>query len=139
MFIFRARAKGTAQERRFADVVRSYCCLMLLPALVCLSGPALAQDPSDSNGGSGPTSWPNVYLDLRTNYATVPANTLSIGFSNPSLSTAIAALRTLSDPSSLPPLSSFPTPSSPPTQSVALDVPLTVDVSDAVSLYGGFT
>ncbi|MET4040996.1 hypothetical protein [Bradyrhizobium sp. RT6a] len=139
MFIFRARAKGTAQERRFADVVRSYCCLMLLPALVCLSGPALAQDPSDSNGGSGPTSWPNLYFDLRTNYASVPANTLSVGFSSPSLSTAIAALRALSDPSSLPRLSSFPAPSSPSTQSVALDVPLTVDVSDAVSLYGGFT
>jgi hypothetical protein len=136
MFAFRARTKGTAQELGFTGVVRSYCCLMLVPTLVCLSAPVLAQDPSDSNSGSGSTSWPNIYLDLRTNYATVPANTLSIGFSSPSLSTAIAALRTLSDLSSSPRL---PVPSSPSSQSIALDVPLTVDVSDTVSLYGGFT
>ncbi|WP_314950388.1 hypothetical protein [Bradyrhizobium cosmicum] len=139
MSVFRTRAKGTAQVLGFTALVRSCCRLTWVPVLVCLSDPVLAKDPGDSDDASRPTSWPNIYLDLRTNYATVPANTLSIGFSSPSLSTAIAALRTLSDLSSSPRLSSFPARSSPSSQSIALDVPLTVDVTDAVSLYGGVT
>src|ERR1035437_9067706 len=41
------------------------------------------------------TTFPHIYLALRTHPATVPANTLSIGFSNPSLSSALATLQSL--------------------------------------------
>jgi hypothetical protein len=80
---------------------------------------------------------PNIYLDLRTVYSRVPANALSIGFSNPSsVSSAIAALQTRS---TLPNVPTSPNLSSPASQSVGIDVPLTVDLSDRVSVYGGFS
>ncbi len=71
---------------------------------------------------------PQVYLDLRTSYSRVPAGALSIGFSTPS-----SMLARLSE------LTLRPTPSLPASQGVAWDVPLTVDVNDQVSLYGGFS
>jgi hypothetical protein len=106
------------------------------------SSPALSNHSDDGGGASAEaaSTLPNIYLDLRTNYATVPANTLSIGFSNPS--TAIATLQTLSTLTNfpmLPRLPRLPTPSSPSSQSFGIDVPLTVDLSDRVSVYGGFS
>ena len=53
-------------------------------------------DSSDDRSAKAVSALPNIYLDLRTNYATVPANTLSIGFSNTSLSSALATLQTIS-------------------------------------------
>jgi hypothetical protein len=110
-------------------------------ASLSLSGIAVSkdQDGSDDPSAKAGSTLPNLYLDLRTNYASVPANALSIGFSNPSLSTAIATLQTLSTLTNLPTLPGRPPLSSPSSRNVALDVPLTVDVSDRVSLYGGFT
>jgi hypothetical protein len=100
----------------------------------------LGKDKSDTDDGddkaASAATLPNIYLDLRTNYATVPANTFSIGFSSPSLSTTLAALQTLPRLTDFPTL---PTRSSSASQSVWVDVPFTVDVSDSVSLYGGFT
>jgi hypothetical protein len=59
----------------------------------CFSGLALSKDAdSDDAAEKAASTLPNIYLDLRTNYATVPANTLSIGFGNPSISTALATL-----------------------------------------------
>ena len=114
-----------------------------LAALASLasSGHALSKDKdgSDDPSAKADSTLPNIYLDLRTNYATLPANALSIGFSSPSLSTAIATLQTLSTLTNLPTLPGRPTLSSPSSRNVGLDVPLTVDVSDRVSLYGGFT
>lgn len=119
------------------------CCRLGFAGLVSvhLSGLALAKDGSSSDDGSttAASAWPNIYLDLRTNIATVPANALSIGFSSPSLSTAIATLQSLSALTSSPVLSALPKLSSPSSQSIAIDVPLTVDVSDRLSLYSGFT
>ncbi|MCK1385853.1 hypothetical protein IVB31_16485 [Bradyrhizobium sp. 21] len=72
---------------------------------------------------------PNIYLDLRTIYATIPAGTLGLGFGNTSLSAAfeaLAARRGATLPGGLPAA-----------KSIAVDLPLTVDVSDRVSLYGG--
>ena len=80
---------------------------------------------------------PNIYLDLRTIYSRVPADSLSIGFSNPSsVSSAIATLQTLS---AFPNIPTFPNVSAPSSQSVGIDVPLTVDLNDRVSVYGGFS
>jgi hypothetical protein len=127
---------------------RSSCRLALAGlALLHFSGFAFASDAGDSDDGStqATSTLPNIYLDLRTNYAKVPANSLSIGLSSPSLSTAIATLQSLSaltnatTPQNLPTLPTSRTLSSPSSQSIGLDVPLTVDVTDRISLYGGFT
>ena len=114
--------------------------LVGLASLAC-SGVALSKDKDDGDDTSAKAAatLPNIYLDLRTNYATVPASTLSIGFSSPSLSSAIATLQSLSTLTNSPTLPTLPTLSSPSSRSIGVDVPLTVDVSDSVSLYGGFT
>ena len=97
-----------------------------LLCLVMSAGVALAVDAADP--GAKPTV-PNIYLDLRTTYATIPAGTLGLGFGNTSLSAAFEALATRRGaalPNGLPAA-----------KSIAVDLPLTVDVSDRVSLYGG--
>lgn len=101
--------------------------------LVFLCGPALGRDSDDGDDASEkPASGPNLYLDLRTNYATFPAGSLSIGFGgfgfagNPALS-ALSNFATV------------PTLSSPSSRSAGLDVPLTSDLNDRVSVYGGFS
>ncbi|MBH5373418.1 hypothetical protein [Bradyrhizobium glycinis] len=98
--------------------------------LLCLAipaGGAFAAD-DEEDGPTRPTG-PNIYLDLRTIYATIPAGTLALGFGNSSLSAAFEALvarRGTTLPNGLPAA-----------KSMAIDLPLTVDVSDRVSLYGG--
>lgn len=98
--------------------------------LLCLTmsaGAAFATD--DEADAPAKPAVPNIYLDLRTTYATIPAGTLGLGFGNTSLSAAfeaLAARRGTTLPSGLPPA-----------KSIAVDLPLTVDVSDRVSLYGG--
>ena len=77
---------------------------------------------------------PNIYLDLRTSYSRVPAGTLSLGFSNPSLSSAIAAFQQLA--ATGPATLTRPASAS---QGVALDVPLTIDLNDRITAYGGFS
>ncbi|MBW7971802.1 hypothetical protein [Bradyrhizobium sp. BR 10289] len=99
--------------------------------LFCLAlseGAACAADEEDEDAPAKPDV-PNIYLDLRTTYATIPAGTLGLGFGNTSLSAAfeaLAARRGTTLPNGLPAA-----------KSIAVDVPLTVDVSDRVSLYGG--
>ncbi|GMP06477.1 MULTISPECIES: hypothetical protein [Bradyrhizobium] len=72
---------------------------------------------------------PNIYLDLRTTYATIPAGTLGLGFGNTSLSAALQALAVRRG--------AAPSNGLPAAKSIAVDLPLTVDVNDRVSLYGG--
>jgi hypothetical protein len=49
-------------------------------ASLSLSGFALGKDKDDGDDSSAKDIWPpNIYLDLRTTYATIPANTLAIG------------------------------------------------------------
>lgn len=93
------------------------------------------------SGATVPWS-PNLYLDLRTNYSTLPANSLSIGFGSFSPFATLSNLRSLIDaatPRALLALPVLPTLSSPASQNAWIDVPLTVDVTDRLSLYGGFT
>jgi hypothetical protein len=116
-------------------VIRSARCVALGMLLASFhSDLALSKDKDDEDGAA--TTLPNIYLDLRTNYATLPANALSIGLGGPSLFSTFANFRALA---ALPTLPNLPTLSSPGSQSLAVDVPLTVDLSDRVSLYGGFT
>jgi len=64
---------------------------------------AKAADPDGDDAAKAASTLPNIYLDLRTIYSRVPANSLSIGFSNPSsLSSAIATLQMLSTLPGLP-------------------------------------
>lgn len=111
---------------------------LILLATMCGVGPGQAKDAGNDDDGqaNGSSQLPNIYLDLRTIYTTVPANTLSIGFGNSSLTSAIAAFQRLT---TLPTSLTLPTLSSPSSRSIGLDVPLTVDLSDAVSVYGGFS
>ena len=127
---------------------RSVYWLMLAGvASLCLSNAALSKDNGSSNGdgddGAASTAaLPNIYLDLRTNYAKVPANTLSIGFSNPSLSGALATLRTLAGLTNSPTLQGLPTLSSPAGQNISMDtapiVPL-LSTTKWLILLGGRT
>lgn len=96
--------------------------------LLCLTIPAGGACAADEDTPAKPAI-PNIYLDLRTIYATIPAGTLGLGFGNTSLSAAfeaLAAQRGATLPNGLPAA-----------KSIAVDLPLTVDVTDRVSLYGG--
>ena len=107
--------------------------------LVCCSGLALGKHADDGEDESvKAVSTPNLYLDLRTNYATFPAGSLSVGFGgfgfagHPALS-ALANFLKFSN------LATPPAFSSPSSQSIGLDVPLTSDLNDRISVYGGFS
>ncbi|MDE5457131.1 hypothetical protein GWE18_30745 [Bradyrhizobium sp. CSA112] len=94
---------------------------------LCLSTLALGQDKDDDeeDATTNKPALPNFYLDIRTIYSTLPAGSLSIGFSAPPLLSRLenlSSLRTLTSPSS---------------QSLSVDLPLTVDVNDRLSVYGG--
>ncbi len=112
-----------SQSRRSA----SRAAAMGLLCLALSAGAAFAAD--DEEDEPAKPDVPNIYLDLRTIYATIPAGTLGLGFGNTSLSAAFEALavrRGSTLPNGLPAA-----------KSIAVDLPLTVDVSDRVSLYGG--
>ncbi|MEO8316698.1 MAG: hypothetical protein ABI561_00075 [Bradyrhizobium sp.] len=95
-------------------------------ASLCFCGLAFAGDNGDDEEATSTKSvLPNIYLDMRTIYTTLPAGALSIGFSTPPL------LSTLSN------LSSIATLTSPSSRSIAVDLPVTVDVNDRLSVYGG--
>ncbi|WP_245309923.1 hypothetical protein [Bradyrhizobium jicamae] len=95
-------------------------------ASLCFFGAAFAEDEGDDEEDTAakPTL-PNVYLDMRTIYSTLPAGTLSIGFSAPPLLSTLANL------------SSLRTATFPSSQSLSVDLPLTVDVNEWLSVYGG--
>jgi hypothetical protein len=94
---------------------------------IAAAGAVFAADADDDS--SAKPAIPNIYLDLRTTYATIPAGTLGLGLGNSSLASALEALAALKG-------ASFPR-GLPAAQSIAVDFPLTVDVTDRVSLYGG--
>ena len=111
---------------------------------LCFSDLAQSKDnkdnsDSDDNSAKTASTLPNIYLDLRTIYTTLPANSLSIGFSPSSISSLIPALQKLSMLTNPPAIPTGPTPSTPASRSLGLDVPLTVDISDRMSVYGGFS
>lgn len=110
----------------------------VLGALVSAGLSGLAHGAEDDDARAAAAK-PNVYLDLRTTYARVPANTLSIGFGSSSLSSAIATLRALAPLVSGGAAPVLPRLPSTPNQTMSIDMPLTVDVSDRLSLYGGIT
>ena|SRR5438128_1776653 len=115
------RAGGSIVAPR-AEMRTASCKALLAFAAMC--GPAFAGEDG-GNGASAPTP-PNIYFDLRTNYATLPANTLSVGVGNSSLFSTLSNLVRQFNPATLPVLPGLPTLSSPASQSAWIDVPLTV-------------
>src|SRR5665213_485733 len=68
---------------------------LLLLGTVASIGFSDSAQSADDDSAKAASTLPNIYLDMRTIYTTVPGNTLSIGFSNPSLSSALATLQSL--------------------------------------------
>jgi hypothetical protein len=97
-----------------------------------LSTHAFGKDGDDDDSSKPYT--PNVYLDLRTTYATVPAGALAFGFGSGSLFPVLQSvvLAPVNTQSIIPTNVTLPA-----VQAITIDLPMTVDVSDAVSIYGG--
>ena len=125
----RSMRAGGADRRAWA-----FGLLVALVTVASIGCRAHAADLDDHTPDAAP-ALPNIYLDLRTSYSRVPAGTLSFGFSNPSLSSAIAAFQALAATPSAAINARQPSAS----QGVALDVPLTMDFNDRITVYGGFS
>jgi hypothetical protein len=109
-----------------------------LTNVLVYSGPTFGKDGDDDEAPKS-SGVPNVYIDFRTNYAYVPAGSLSFGLGETSLFTALSQIVTLANVASVPNAPGRPALSSPTSQGVGVDVPLTVDLGEVISLYGGFT
>lgn len=124
MIVSREESRLRASLRRGAEFsgFRSILRAGLSATLMFPTGTALSANDDDV-AIKAPV--PAIYLDLRTIYAQVPAGSLAFGFGHPTL---FNALRTFD--------AAFPT-SLPAAKSLNVDFPLTVDVTDSVSLYTG--
>lgn len=109
----------------------------LVIGAICLGfgGFAFGNDADDDDSNGGPKT-PNIYLDMRTSYAVIPAGSLPIGFGSSALSTALLSHALRSGNTAV---IGSANPLLPSRQAVAVDLPLTVDVTDKVSLYAGIS
>jgi hypothetical protein len=125
-----------AKVRTRRRTILSACAKIVLRCAVCIffSELAFAKDVDDGSDGGSKT--PTIYLDMRTTYAAIPAGSLPIGFGNSALSSAVQALA-LRDGTTIATVPSSV--SLPSRQAIAVDLPLTVDVTDKVSLYAGIS
>ena len=108
------REKPNVSHRAEADRVWRHVLTALAAAMtggIPLSSAASGQE------GSGTIVLPNIYLDYRTSFAALPPNVLSFGFRG---LTAFSLSASAS-------------------KSVSLDFPLSVDVSDRLSVWRGIT
>jgi opacity protein-like surface antigen len=108
----RAIRDGYARDCQAA----THAIAMMLLASLALSGPAFGKAGDDDDDLPDSETVPNLYLDLTTAYATLPAGALGIGFQN------FSVLPTLTLPAS---------------QSVTVNAPITLDLNDRISVYGG--
>lgn len=118
MFNWRSRS---AHDERCAggNQAASRAIAVMLLASLALSGPAFGKagdEDEDEEDQPKSETFPNLYLDLTTTYGTLPAGALGIGFQN---------------------FSVLPTRSTPASQSVTINAPITLDLTDRVSVYGG--
>lgn len=102
----RVISNGALRQRRRARIafVITLACAAMLPMTA-----SIAADKDEEAAGSTP----NIYLDLSTTYAKVPANTLLLGFRSFASLSLVAS------------------------QNVTFNAPVTVDVNDKLSLYAG--
>jgi len=92
--------RTTAPHRSQLGPARSVALGVLLS--FCLFGAALGKDDGDGeeDAAKAKPTLPNFYLDMRTIYSTLPAGSLSIGFSTPPLLSTLANLSSLRAPTS---------------------------------------
>ncbi|BAM88388.1 conserved exported hypothetical protein [Bradyrhizobium oligotrophicum S58] len=109
---------------------------LVLGAALAGSGNAVAKDDEEQSSSSDSV---NVYIDFRTNYAYVPGGALSTGLGETSLFGTLSQIATLRKLLDRPALPGRPQLSAPTSQGIGVDVPLTFDLGEALSLYGGFT
>ncbi|NPU12297.1 hypothetical protein HL666_16105 [Bradyrhizobium sp. 83002] len=109
---------------------------VVVGAALVVSGGAFAKDDEADSPSPGLA---NVYIDFRTNYAYVPGGALSTGLGDSSLFGTLSQIATLRQLLDRPAPPGRPLLSAPTNQGVGVDVPLTVDLGEALSLYGGFT
>lgn len=89
---------------------------------------------ADADADPAASNKPTIYLDLRTNVGRLPAGSLPIGFGTPALFTALQSLATARGNAA----SSINGPLTLPARSaLGVDLPLTVDLSDSLSIYAG--
>jgi hypothetical protein len=88
-------------------------CAFALGLLIAVNGMGAAR-AEDEDAKSTP-SWPTTYLDLNTQFSAIPASTLSFGLGPIGLLSASAS------------------------RNVIVNAPLTVEVTDRFSVYGGIT
>ncbi|WOH84133.1 hypothetical protein RX327_13875 [Bradyrhizobium sp. BEA-2-5] len=115
-----APLRNSAGRSAFGLILRAAsCAVLIIPVAKALA----ANDDGVANA-----SVPNIYLDLRTIYAQVPAGSLAFGFGHPTLfnTQTLAASGSAVFPAGVPAA-----------KSLNMDFPLTVDVTDSVSLYAG--
>jgi hypothetical protein len=94
--------------------------LMALLCFVLMSGIAgAASDDDDDSMPKAKPAFPTTYLDLSTGYTTLPAGVLALGFG---YTGQFAALPTTGLPAS---------------RNLGVNAPLTVDLNDRVSIFGG--
>ncbi|TAK49086.1 MAG: hypothetical protein EPO23_05680 [Xanthobacteraceae bacterium] len=91
---------------------------VILLAIVCAPAAGLGKSSSDDDDDDAKqtSQLPNIYLDWSTIYTSVPAGSFTVGFRS---SLALLPTSSLS------------------MQSLALNLPLTVDVTDRLTVYGG--
>jgi hypothetical protein len=110
---------------------------------LCFSGLAQSKDNKDNSDGDDDaakmaSTLPNIYLDLRAIYTAIPANSLATGFSHGSISSIISTQQRFSL-TNQPAIPTSPALSTPASRSFGVDIPLTVDINDRFSVYGGFS
>jgi hypothetical protein len=127
------QAAPEVQTRTCAIAISCPKAALAAALCVCFTSLALAQDNDDDGSSKSASKTPNIYLDLRTSYASIPAGSLPIGLGSPALVTALQSLG-LSRANSLLAGTGNLLPSS---QAVVVDLPMTVDVTDSVSIYAG--
>jgi hypothetical protein len=110
---------SSARSSAFGSILRAGSSAIL----IFQSGTASAND-----GAATEAQVSAIYLDLRTIYAQVPAGSLAFGFGHPTLFNALSLAKSNG--------SAFPA-GLPAARSLNVDFPLTVDVTDSVSLYAG--
>lgn len=94
---------------------------------------AFAKD-DDDGAASTPASTPSIYLDMKTTYATIPAGSLPIGLGNSALFPTLQSFVLTNGTNALPHSAGAALPA---IQAAVIDLPMTIDVTDRVSLYAG--
>jgi hypothetical protein len=106
---------GRGRQGRRGAARAAIAAALALSLMMMAPGRSASARQEDDDDAKAASAWPNIYLDLNTVYSRVPPNTLALGAGN------------------------FATFSSAASQSVALNAPLTVDLTDRFSIFAGIS